>query len=229
MDLSGNRNLERVGELKKITLEESVISSIRVNESTFLVPVGEWILKEREIIEAMSSWRSNSMGSFFRRFKASPESMAGYLERHSVGEANRVLFLVKQADRFVGHLGFSAIEGSSAELDNVLKSLNWLRREDSSSMRECLRSLIEWANGALSIENFSLMVLSTNSNAVEMYQKLGFSISQQVPVKLDPNCEWGSLIDDEKNMTKANSMYRIKMSLKFPDKPNWHPGQGIKS
>lgn len=216
--LSQNRTISRVGQLKKHTLQDSSEMSVRVNDRFLLVPVGDWIFTDRDTIEAMSKWRSAHMGAFFKRFESSVESMRNYLFTHAVGESNRLLFLAKQGAVFVGHLGLSNIEGRSAELDNVLKSPDWLESDDSSSMRECLRILMQWANSNLSIDNFCLNVLSSNVRAINLYEKLGFSISQRVPVKPDPNCAWGSLIDDLENSEKNNSLYRLKMTLVFTDR-----------
>jgi ribosomal protein S18 acetylase RimI-like enzyme len=77
---------------------------------------------------------------------------------------------------------------------------------------------MQWANSNLSINNFCLNVLSSNVRAINLYEKLGFSISQRVPVKPDPNCEWGSLIDDLENSEKNNSLYRLTMTLVFTDR-----------
>lgn len=173
--------------------------AIEVEKDTSLVPVGNWILAEFEILECLTYWRFLYRKFFFKQFESSLESTRNYLSKYSLAEKNRILFLVIQQSRVLGHLGLSNIVDTYAEIDNVIKSPDWQDLGDVPSMRECLRALMEWAKETLEVRNFGLKVLSSNLKAIKLYSDLGFVITQAQNLVEDPNSKWGSLIVGQGN------------------------------
>jgi hypothetical protein len=108
--------------MKAISLESAVSKSISLSNGFSLVPIGAWILDDVETVDKMSSWRSTAKNSFFSQVDSSAASMLWYLREYSIGDPNRILFLIRKGDSFLGHLGLSRVSAGCAEIDNVMKS-----------------------------------------------------------------------------------------------------------
>jgi GNAT superfamily N-acetyltransferase len=166
----------------------------QVRENTSLVPVGEWIRTEVGILQSLTDWRFLYRRFFLKQFESSLESTRSYLSKYSIAGKNRVLFLVIDQSRVLGHLGLSSMNGAHAEKDNLNKSPDWQNLGGVPSMRYCLQALIEWARETLEVRNFGLQVLTSNSKAIKLYSDLGFVVSRPQNLFEDPHSEWGSLI-----------------------------------
>lgn len=118
------------------------------------------------------------MNNFFSSFEVSTNSMSNYLQTKSVGQSNRILFLIRQNNRFVGHLGLSNIDLDSAEIDNVMKSQNKEFTISSEEMYATLEFLLGWAADTLGVKKFTLQVKSTNQPAINLYKRAGFTIQK---------------------------------------------------
>lgn len=138
-----------------------------------MVPVGPWILEEKNLLRKMALWRAASMGMFFVRFKASMSSTRQYLATYPLGMPDRILFVLESNGVFVGHMGLSNVSKGSAEIDNVIKGESV---DSPAFIARALRSMINWAASFLEIKHFQLRVLSTNSRAIKLYTSLGFRL-----------------------------------------------------
>ena len=148
--------------------------ALLVGKGTILVPAGKWLLQEREMLNLMLKWRSQNMEAFFARFTPSLDSLANYLIKGPIGDEARILFLVIQQNKLVGHLGLANVRDFHAELDNVLKSDLWCQDPSSATMRDCVESLLMWAKERLALEHVSLQVVSSNWRAIRLYEAVGF-------------------------------------------------------
>lgn len=157
------------------------IMCYRAPETTVkLVPIGGWIFEESDLIETFARWRAKSMKSFFTHFTSSAESMLSYLRDYSVNDSRRILFLVVEGDRPIGHIGLSNISEDSAELDNVIRGETV---RNPNIMTWASNALISWAFTTLRVSSIYLKVQSTNSRALRLYQHLGFVEESNTPVK----------------------------------------------
>lgn len=198
--------------LKHAHFREASGSAIEIGRKTALVPIGNWILSEVELLESMTTWRSTNMEFFFSRFESSIESTKEYLAKYSISETNRLLFLVMHDSNALGHLGVSGVIGDYAEIDNVIKSPKWGQLQNAPSMRDCIQKMMEWSNSTLGVRHFGLRVLSSNIRAIKLYSTLGFSISQSLPVIEDPKSKWGSLVIS-KDSVVGQSLRLLSMEL----------------
>ena len=197
---------------KHAHFREASGAAIEIGKKTALVPIGNWILSEAELLESMTIWRSMNMEFFFSRFESSIESTKEYLAKYSISEKNRLLFLVMHDSNALGHLGVSGVIGDYAEIDNVIKSPKWGQLQNAPSMRDCIQRMMEWSNSTLGVRYFGLRVLSSNMRAIRLYSNLGFSISQSIPVIEDPKSDWGSLIE-AKDSQAEQSLRMLSMDL----------------
>lgn len=168
-----------LAQLKTLTLESAMSEAIVVHGSFLLVPVGPWILNDIETVARMADWRSRAKASFFSQVDGSTDSMFWYLQEYSINDRNRILFLIRKEDEFLGHLGLSAFEGNSAEIDNVMKAQQESRTVDSAQFLRIFIDFLGWAQRELGVEKFSLQVVSTNAPAIRLYRRAGFEFQNQ--------------------------------------------------
>lgn len=144
-----------------------------------LVPIGPWILSHDSLISEISSWRQRSMKMYLHQFVATPENTQKYLKHQSIGEPNRLLFLVQHNFNFIGHLGIANAADDSAELDNLMRGKRGGPRD---LMLLCEAALVDWCMTHLRLRRIYLRVLSTNVLAKEIHKQLGFSLIRQASV-----------------------------------------------
>lgn len=145
-----------------------------------LVPIGPWILDEPDLIASMAAWRQASMNMFFARFDSTPAKTRNYLESASIGQANRLLFVILEDDTVVGHIGISNSSESSAELDNVMRGV---RSDNRQMMQQATETLAEWVKTELGLRQLTLKVSSLNERAIVLYERCGFSLTSSSALK----------------------------------------------
>jgi RimJ/RimL family protein N-acetyltransferase len=170
--------------------------------------VGPWIFANEELIKSLVSWRQRSSNSFFAQVPPTSESMIKYLTSHSIGDDNRILFLVLDCnERFYGHVGLSHRNLTSIHIDNVLKG----ESHQEHLMFYAVHEVIKWASINLEVSDFFLEVRSDNLRAINFYSKIGFRLkniqasNQELLVSVSKNA---------KSMT-GEIAQRMVMSLKI--------------
>jgi RimJ/RimL family protein N-acetyltransferase len=146
-----------------------------------LVPVGKWILEDADKVEAIRAWRQNAMRMFLTQFESTSERTRSYLRDLSIAEPDRLFFLSHDgSDRCVGHIGISAVAAGSGELDNVMRGAagGHLRLTYFSGL-----ALLNWCFTKLDMSRCVLRVLSYNIKAIALYEEIGFSMAEQVPLR----------------------------------------------
>ncbi len=161
----------QVNDLKQPSFEAASGFALQVSESVMLVPVGEWVYLQSELIEQMASWRQENMAMFCAKFDSTAAKTLNYLTNASIGQSNRILFLIFESNRMVGHLGLSKITSSTAELDNVMRGSSVQTR---ALMQLCIARLSSWAREQLGLASLSLQVLDVNQRAIDLYERCGF-------------------------------------------------------
>ena len=176
-----------------------------------LIPIGPWILDQDPVVRALATWRFENKDHFFARFPYSHEGMRRYLENFSLGESDRILFLIKSEDsQLIGHLGLAAKSASLAEVDAIMLAPSSTAR---GVMFGCLQELIRWSIEECEIQEFELEVLSTNDRAIKLYQKLGFREVSRSALRMTSDGEIEMLVD----CSEGESDYRgerVIMELK---------------
>ena len=199
----------QVNQLKVAEIDSARKIAIKVTDSVSLVPVGSWILQEPELIEQMASWRQENMAMFCAKFKSTPAKTRDYLTNASIAQQNRILFLIFENHRMVGHLGLSNISGSTAELDNVMRGV---RAETSSLMFLCISRLCDWASGELSLKQLTLRVVDVNSKALDLYARCGFETQSSSALKATQQADVTQYIDcpDAEATTAVRALLMLK-------------------
>ena len=207
-------HLELIKHYKRDDFESALRSSIPVlnaegNKIANLVPIGNWILAEKDIIAAICEWREKNMDMFLIRFESSIQKTEKYLRDLSIGKPNRLLFMVYSDGKMVGHIGLSDVSQAEAELDNVMKgeiTIKNLMYYSGIALFNVFFSMTE-------IENISARVLSCNSRAISLYKKTGFHVYQDVPLSrhTDGDFTYHDFIVDKSKSNTPFSCYVMRL------------------
>lgn len=169
-----------LSELKSATLEEAKLQAIPIEfqgqSLGSLVPVGPWILGVSDLICQISAWRCRAMRMFLIQFDSTPSKTEDYLLKFSVGQRDRILFMIEAEGSFVGHIGLAKITDTSAELDNLMRGSTG---GSSELMKASERTLIRWAFMELGLQALQLRILSYNIFAKVIHEEMGFQTFQR--------------------------------------------------
>lgn len=171
-------------QLKRSSLEGASLKAIPIihegDSLGSLIPVGPWILDVPDLIRLMSEWRARAMRMFLTQFESTPEKTTAYLKDLSIGQPNRILFMIESDRTFLGHIGLACIDNRTAELDNVMRG----KSGGSPNLMEASeRTLINWAFTNLGLESLFLRILSYNFIAKALHEQMGFQTTQRLPLR----------------------------------------------
>ena len=134
------------------------------------VPIGPWIERNLELVEAISHARNQNSNGFFLTEKTSLSSTLQYLKDGAIADPRRVLFLLQDSNgQYWGQVGFKHLQPDDLELDAILKY-----SDVGFSMFEAISFLIEWVYSNYGVSSIYLRVRKDNSRAINLYKKLGF-------------------------------------------------------
>lgn len=158
------------------TKQAAGLKSIDVEGFT-LVPVGQYILDDTELLGRLAHWRNTYVAAYPTRFTATVESTRVWLQ-NLILQSSRLLFMVNDSQGYiVGHLGLAGIDSTThtLEIDNVVR---WSDQLPPNTFSRCLQSLVDWAHSTMYIEELTLCVFSSNLRAINFYQKKLFRQAQ---------------------------------------------------
>lgn len=166
-----------------------------------LIPVGAWIIADTALIRSMANWRARARDMFFARFPESAEGMRAYLEEVSLCREDVILFVIENDEHQpLGHIGLTGVNSQSAEIDSVMRNPDVVRPK--GLMELTMRTLIEWATECLGVERLTLKVISGNSRAIRLYERVGFR--QTSARRLRRRVEGDHTFHDEVDEAEAN-------------------------
>jgi RimJ/RimL family protein N-acetyltransferase len=166
---------------KQPTFEAALQNSIPVNQELNLVPIGSWVLNEKDMIAEFAAWRFESSDNFFARFPYSPESFRDYLTHHAIQPEDSLLFVLIDSARSVhGHVGLNKVHQGSGEIDAVMIGQG---RRGQGLTKMSLESLMGWGGSRLGIFKYGLEVLSSNLEAIRLYRSLNFIVINSINLK----------------------------------------------
>jgi hypothetical protein len=171
--------LDLIQKIKKNTKQEAENSSLEVfSENRIkigsLLPVGPWILSDDLKIQKISVWRQRVMRMFLAQFDSTYEKTLAYLKNSSIGEINRIFFLILDENKnFVGHIGLSNINETSCELDNLVRGEEG---GDPRLMFHSEQTILHWAFQMLHLKESYLKALSYNWLVLSLHEEIGYKL-----------------------------------------------------
>lgn len=172
--------------VKKSTCDEALKLSIEVRDKNQhvigkLVPVGDWILDDKEKIELIRTWRQRTMRMFLTQFETSHEKTFDYIKNVSIAQNNRIFFLIYDTEnRFIGHMGIANIDGNTGELDNLMRGIEG---GDPRLVYFSEIALLDWCFRNLGISESDVRVLSYNWLVISLHEEVGYAHQEKMPLK----------------------------------------------
>lgn len=203
-----------IKDLKASTTAGAFSRSIQISQDIDLVPVGDWILNDSNLVSLMCKWRAENKESFFAQIEPDTRSMLNYLETYSIGDERNLLFIIFSGPHPLGHLGLSNINGQSANLDQVM---NGFRSNSEPKIKGLMQSAIlalaDWGRETLGLRNLNLEVISTNGPAIKLYEKCNFLLTQKIPIKARLTSD-GVFLDEDKSLQHSDH-HKLLMRLEL--------------
>ena len=169
------------------SLEQAIENSVSITSSqngeiiAHLIPVGEWILNRKKILMSIVEWRNHYMRFYLTQFDANLENATSYIQSKIHSNSSAIFFLIADEQyRIVGHIGFSNISPTTAELDNILLG-------EAPSVRNFMQDVeiqsINWIRDFLDLDKILLRVLSYNFLAIDLHEMCGFHVEERLPIR----------------------------------------------
>jgi RimJ/RimL family protein N-acetyltransferase len=130
------------------------------------------------LIERLGAWRAASMANYPTQFPVTAEGTARWLREHVLGDADRLMFLIVDADDpygvAYGHMGFDHAHPSEPVLglSNVLKGDR--ERLPRGAMEVVEERMIAWAHEALGVVQITAEIFEDNRPSCALHERLGF-------------------------------------------------------
>lgn len=176
-----------------------------------LLLISKDCIMNKKIIRLLFLWRKKHEFWFQSQFKITFMGTQKWLEDRVINTPDRLLFMIKVKDRYIGHIGLFRFDfkKNTCEIDNVIRGVSLY----SGIMSNALTHLMKWGKSELLLNNYTLETSSDNQKAIKLYTQLGFIETQRVPlIKSDINGynEW---IVAPKNYTKKIERYQCYMKM----------------
>ena len=176
---------ELILSMKKLSFNEALEVSVEIFDANKknigrLVPIGPWIINEKDKIELIHSWRSRAMRMFLTQFDSTYEKTLSYLKNLSIGQEGRILFLMYDSnDQFIGHIGIANVDGRIGELDNLIRGV---RTNHPRLVYFAEIALLNWCFKNLEITESDVRVLSYNFLVISLHEEVGYVRSESIPL-----------------------------------------------
>ena len=172
-----------------------------------LRPIDRAAAEDPEVVNALYRWRAAAPGGFLTVFEPTPEKTSAYLQRLSLPDPGRILFLIEDADRRrVGNIGLCNISENSAEVDNVVRG----EPAAPGFMAQVQMALIGWTRETLGADRVYLNVLSDNERAIASYRKAGYVETDRVRLRREDTADGYRLVPDRGADARSLSLVRME-------------------
>lgn len=139
------------------------------------------LASETGLVEDLTDWRNAARTSFLTQFEARPDRTATWLRNVVLAAPDRILFIVRSTGgERIGHIGISNVSDEKAEIDNVMRGR---RSGERRMMFYSSVALIAWIFETLRVPVTQLCVLSLNTGAIRLYDRLGFEEVERTPLR----------------------------------------------
>jgi RimJ/RimL family protein N-acetyltransferase len=207
--------LKAIQNLKHGDFQAAEADSIPISQALDirLVPVGQWILHQEDLIQTFAQWREAAKENFLTQFDMNVQGTRNYLSKFAIEGRDRILFLVdSRSVGPIGHLGLTKISPASAEIDNVLRKPE---RLIPGLMTYCELALVQWTFRHLGISEISLQVLESNKRGVSLHRRVGFEVCERIPLRIVKDGNLTQLVrQNDSDETTVDYLLIMKTSRK---------------
>lgn len=165
-------NLERFNEL--------IINCNHNDLSYELIMMTAECEKNLELMALLGKWRKENEEWFPAQFNVTLEGTCKWFINGVIGTEDRLLFLIKVADEYIGHVGLFRFnfEKKTCEIDNILRGVS----KYPGIMESAIHHMMNWGKDTLGLKGYTLQTSSDNERALTLYKKMGFVEIQKEPL-----------------------------------------------
>jgi len=167
-------------------------------------------LNNLDFIEKILSTRQLHSDNYFNQITPTLSNLKNYLLEGPINNPNHYLFtLVDSEMNIVLCCGFKVSENNLFEIDNVMR----LSPQYPGLMYSALSAMISWMHENFRVSCIYLKVSSNNVSAINLYKKLGFSLTQTSFLKkiYTSNDEYRLVPSENKDSSSSIKMYRMEL------------------
>lgn len=146
-----------------------------------------------ECIELLTKWRKENPTVSNNSFLATSQRTKEWVTNIVLADDKKILFLICDIyGRMIGQIGLCNVNelAKSADIYAVIKGQ---KDVEKGIMEITLKTLLKWAKDELNIQNFFLTTQQDNFRAIHLYEKVGFCIIKNIPLKkiqLEDEIKW---------------------------------------
>jgi len=148
-----------------------------------LVPIADLNVDDDVLIAQLAEWRVANQAAYPTRFPVTIDGTKKWLKDRMLAVDDRLLFLVldRHGNR-IGHFGFANCVNDVGEMaiDNVVRGVAGAA---PGLMQAAMAAAIEWAHTTIGPAGFFLRVFANNQHAVRFYERGGFAVAEQIPLR----------------------------------------------
>lgn len=167
------------------------------------------LVDENLTVKLLAKWRDKANVWFPAQFKVTLAGTKKWAKEQLIGKKDRILFFFKVKDekKPFAHAGLYRFdyENKSCEIDNVIRGKE--SKNTKGAMTIGLKTLINWSFRHLGVKNLYLKVFSDNIRAIKLYERLGFSEVNRVPLFKSVNNGVVSWVEDDSRKESTNRYF----------------------
>ncbi|MDC1318149.1 GNAT family N-acetyltransferase [Candidatus Thioglobus sp.] len=205
-------NLFKINALKVINLEKRYDKKRvkkYVKEGVILSPITKNDLENDKKIILLKEWREKNLDAFPTSSRITEEGTFRWLKNLVLDREDRLMFFVKDIfGETIGHVGISSFDyqNKTCEVDNIVRGKISLQK---NAMKYAMQGLLCWIDENISPEFIYLRVFNDNTNAINLYDKLGFQLDALHRIKKVEN------INKLKHHSSENEVERFFISMRI--------------
>jgi RimJ/RimL family protein N-acetyltransferase len=173
--------LSKIWRLKHSEFGKSKIAGIFNNAPYELLTLTADCVHKKDIMELLSKWREENEKWFCSQFSVTVDRTTKWFENKVIASPDRLLFLIRVGRYYVGHIGFFRFDFIKCvcEIDNIVRG----ETNYPGIMEDAVKNMMSWGVRELGLKGYKLKVLSDNDKAIRFYEKIGFILVSQIPLK----------------------------------------------
>jgi RimJ/RimL family protein N-acetyltransferase len=193
----------------KIDYELQGFHSSSTNEFVLKL-VDRNFLDNLDSIGKILSTRQLYSDNYFNQINPTVSNLKNYLLEGPINNPNHYLFTLLDLDmKIILCCGFKVSQSNTVEIDNVMR----LSPQYPGLMYSALSAMIAWINENFRVSCIHLRVSSNNKSAINLYEKLGFSLTQTSYLKkiYTSDSEYRLVPCENKDPSSNIKMYRMEL------------------
>ncbi len=159
----------------------------------------------------LGKWRKDNESWFQAIFPVSLERTTRWFQSGVIGAPDRLLFMIKVGDNFIGHVGLFRFNfaNNSCEIDNIVRG----EKGFPGIMGSAILQMMAWGKETLGLSTYTLETTSDNERALKLYAQLNFVEVRREPLFLNPSADHVEWIPVPAGYTGEIKRYNVFMEF----------------